>query len=88
MPGINPKTYMLDYAGERMLKNLDMKSYLLDFVRKAESKKSLWWSGKSYQQFEKGGVDSVYSGKNNRPVLTIRSLWFSGQRTQPFQVPF
>lgn len=36
MPGINPQTYMFDYAGERMLKDQDMKSYLLDFVHKAD----------------------------------------------------
>ena len=36
MPGINPQTYMFDYAGERMLKNQEMKSYLLDFVHKAD----------------------------------------------------
>ena len=36
MPGINPQTYIFDYAGERMLKDQNMKSYLLDFVQKAD----------------------------------------------------
>ena len=36
MPGINPQTYMFDYAGGRMLENQEMKSYLLDFIHKAD----------------------------------------------------
>lgn len=36
MQGINPKTFMFDYAGEQMLKDQEMKSYLLEFVHKAD----------------------------------------------------
>lgn len=36
MPGINPQTSMLRYAEDCMLKDQNVKSYLLDFVHKAD----------------------------------------------------
>ena len=36
MPTITPNTNMFEYAGDKMDKEKEMKSYILDFIRKAD----------------------------------------------------